>query len=180
MRVRSGLPSLRYNDEHALLKEAFARSTRESFRVVEYSVQSNHLHLLVEARDAESLGRGMIGLSVRIVRRLHKLWGSFGKLFADRYHARVLRTPREVRNALVYVINNARKHGAWKAGHVDPYSSGAWFGGWKASPRPAANSAFVKTAESGPRFLARARTWLLSFGWQRHGLIDPRECPAGA
>jgi REP element-mobilizing transposase RayT len=171
---------LRYDDEHALLKEAFARSTRESFRVVEYSVQSNHLHLLVEARDAESLGRGMIGLSVRIVRRLHKLWGSFGKLFADRYHARVLRTPREVRNALVYVINNARKHGAWKASHADPYSSGAWFGGWKTSPRPAASGALVKTAESGPRFLGRARTWLLSFGWQRHGRIDPRECPAGA
>jgi hypothetical protein len=92
----------------------------------------------------------------------------------------VLRTPREVRNALVYVINNARKHGAWKASHVDPYSSGAWFGGWKTSPRPAASGALVKTAESGPRFLARARSWLLSFGWQRHGRIDPRECPAGA
>jgi hypothetical protein len=111
---------------------------------------------------------------------LHKLWGSFGKLFADRYHARVLRTPREVRNALVYVINNARKHGAWKASHADPYSSGAWFGGWKTSARPAAKCDFVKSAESGPRFLARARSWLLAFGWQRHGWIEPRECPAGA
>src|SRR4029077_14484664 len=71
MRLCAGARSLRYNDEHALIKEALARSTRESFRVIEYSVQSNHLPLLVEAKDAESLARGMIGLSVRIVRGLH-------------------------------------------------------------------------------------------------------------
>src|SRR6185503_10564367 len=140
MRMRAGLRSLRYNDTYALLKDAFAAATRESFRVVEYSVQSNHMHLLVEADDARSLGRGMIGLSVRIVRGLHRLWGRIGSVFSDRYHARILRTPREVRHALVYVINNARKHGAWSAAHSDPYSSGAWFSGWRTPSKSAAQS----------------------------------------
>jgi len=187
MRLRAGLRSLRYNDTYALLKDAFAAATRESFRVVEYSVQSNHMHLLVEANDAKSLGRGMLGLSVRIVRGLKKLWQHVGSVFADRYHARILRTPREVRNALVYVINNARKHGAWSAAHADPYSSGTWFSGWKTSAKhaaqsetslPSASGTASSPAVSSSRFLARARTWLLSLGWQRHGLLDPFESPA--
>src|SRR5262245_10428005 len=51
LRLRSGLRSLRANDTHELLKSALATASKESFRVVEYSVQSNHLHLLAESSD---------------------------------------------------------------------------------------------------------------------------------
>ena len=163
--------SLRYDDSHAVLKAAFAASTKETFRVVEYSVQSNHLHLLVEAQDARSLSKGMLGLSVRIASRLNRLWRRAGKLFADRYHARLLRSPSEVRRALVYVLQNARKHGAWIARVADAYSSGPSFDGWRKT---------ASSAESRSGRLARARTWLLTTGWRRLGLLGLFELPRGA
>jgi hypothetical protein len=171
MRLVAGVASLRAKNSHEALRDAFATSTSETFRVVEYSVQSTHLHLLVESRDERTLSRGMIGLAVRIVRRLNKLWRRAGALLADRYHARILRTPSEVRRALVYLLQNARKHGAWVARFADVYSSGPAFDGWRGR---------TSSAESSLRLLARAETWLLSVGWRRLGLIGLLELPKGA
>jgi REP element-mobilizing transposase RayT len=170
LRLREGMPSLRFDDSHAVVKRALAAGSWEEFRVVHYSVQSNHVHLLVESRDERALARGMIGLAVRIARGLNKLWRRVGQIFSDRYHAIALRTPSAVRCALVYVLQNARKHGAWAARRPDVYSSGAWFDGWEGT---ASN-----LAQSSGSFLARARTWLLAVGWRRHGLIEVLEAPA--
>jgi squalene cyclase len=138
--------------------------------VVEYSAQSNHLHLLVESKDERTLARGMNGLAVRIAVRLNRLRRRVGRVFADRYHARILRTPSEVRRALVYLLQNARKHGAWVARMADVYSSGPMFDGWRRD---------VRGADSSPRLLVRARTWLLAVGWRRLGLIGLLELPKG-
>jgi REP element-mobilizing transposase RayT len=172
LRLREGLPSLRYDDSHAVLKQALAAGSREEFRVVHYSLQSNHVHVLVESKDARALSRGMTGLAVRLARGLNRLWRRVGRVFSDRYHSLVLRTPRAVRSALVYLLQNARKHGAWTARRPDIYSSGAEFDGWKGMQ--------WNLAESSAGFLGRARTWLLAVGWRRHGLIDVREAPAAA
>ena len=95
-----------------------------------------------------------------------RLRGGLESLRTNEAHA------REVRNALLYVLQNARKHGSWRARGPDPYSSGPSFDGWK--------EGVGKVADSSARLLARARTWLLSLGWRRHGLIDPREVPRGS
>ena len=118
----------------------------------------------------------MTGLAVRIARGLNGLWKRAGRVFSDRYHARILTTPRAVRTALIYVVQNARKHGAWRALVPDVYSSGPGFDGWKDGTKRANEN----VAQSSLRLLARARTWLLSIGWRRHGLIDPREAPSGS
>ena len=171
LKLRDGLRTLRSAEEHAVVKRAFAAcSERGDMRVNEYSVLSNHLHVIAEASDERGLSRGMLSLSVRIVRGLNRLWKRAGRVFVDRYHARILTTPRAVRTALVYCIQNARKHGSWLAKMPDVFSSGPWFDGWKSLGR--------RSADSNPRWLARARTWLLAIGWRRHGLIDPGEAPA--
>jgi hypothetical protein len=87
----------------------------------------------------------------------------------DHYHARALRTPREVRNALVYVLQNAHKHGV-QLGSPDPFSSGLSFRGWK--------DVIVAAAGILSSPLATARTWLLAVGWRRHDLISINERPA--
>ena len=157
---------MRRRSAHAVLIAAFAAlRERENFRLVHYSIQSNHLHLVCEALNRRELALGIQALAIRIAKRLNKLWKRAGKLFADRYHDRILRTPREVRNALGYVLNNAAKHGvASIAGRPDPYSSGRWFDGWRGRARE------LETRRPSP--LSRARTWLLSIGWSRHGPID--------
>ena len=135
MRLAKDLPSLRVPETFAWLKAAFA-GTNECFecRIVHFSVQSNHLHLIVEARDERALGRGMKGLAVRIASALNRAWKRTGRVFPDRFHAEVLETPRQVRNALLYVLNNARRHGVFTIGHCDPYSSGGEFDGWIDQP----------------------------------------------
>jgi REP element-mobilizing transposase RayT len=164
MKVTKGLPSLRRGHAHSVVIAAFAAMRgRAHFRLVHYSVQSNHLHLVCEASDRSELARGIQALAIRIAKRLNRLWQRAGQLFADRYHDHILRTPREVWNALDYVLNNAAKHGVvLPLGEPDPCSSGRWFNGWREIHGPEPNTS--------P--LARARTWLLSIGWLRHGRLD--------
>src|SRR6266571_2490683 len=85
---------------------------RFNVRVIEFSVQGNHIHLLVEAPDRRALARAIQGLSIRVAKGLNRMMGRSGRVFDDRYHARVLRTPTEVRHAIHYVLGNARKHAA--------------------------------------------------------------------
>jgi len=140
---------------------------RFGFRLTQFSVQSNHVHMIVEADDRLALSRGMKGIAVRVARTVNRLWKRRGSVFSDRFHSRALRSPREVRSVLLYVLQNARHHGLRILG-VDPYSSGPWFDGWKQGR---------VLATDGPT--AHARTWLLREGWRRHGLIGIQESPSG-
>jgi putative transposase len=165
-RLRAGLPNLRQERTLARLREVLAAGAdRHGFRLVEYSLQSNHIHFLAEAPDQRVLARGVQGLLVRIARALNRIWGRTGRIVSDRYHVRVLKSPRAVRNALVYVLQNAKKHGARITG-IDACSSGPWFRGWlDRAPR-----------QESP--LLRAESWLLTTGWIGRGLIATFEAPA--
>jgi len=125
---------------------------RFDVRVVEFSVQGNHIHLVVEAPNPRALARAIQGFSIRVAKGLNRMMGRKGRVFDDRYHARVLRTPTEVRHAIHYVLSNARKHAAergetYAPGYVDPYSS----------------------AGAPDLALPVAQTWLLRVGWTRPG-----------
>jgi len=152
-----------------VIEQSFrAGGERFGFRLAEYSLQSNHVHLIAEASDGDALSRGIKGLLVRIARALNRLWDRKGSIFSDRYHAHQLRTPREVRAALVYVLQNARHHGLRLLG-IDPFSSGLRFDGWIRRLATAPDSSGTK-----------ARSWLLGIGWRRHGLIGLDEMPRAA
>jgi REP element-mobilizing transposase RayT len=148
---------------------------RRDFRLVHYSLQGNHVHMLVEAADRSALARGMKAVAARLARAVNRVFQRRGPVLADRYHLRVLKTPREVHHALRYVLLNARRHARRLVGaaHLDPASSGRWFDGWR---REGAALREVVTEAVG-RPVACARTWLLSTGWRRHGLIDPADVP---
>jgi REP element-mobilizing transposase RayT len=136
LRIRRGLPWLRTPKTYRILERAFrAGKKKQGFRLVHYSVQQDHLHLLVEADDKQRLSRGMQGLAIRIAKALNRFWrGRLGSVFAERYFARAVRTAKEIKCALAYVLNNARKHGVWSSPHQpDPFSSGRWFRRWKNS-----------------------------------------------
>jgi REP element-mobilizing transposase RayT len=175
VRVRSGLPSLRKRRFAGELERSLREGCeRGEFRVVHYSIQRDHLHLLVEASGKQALGRGMKAVSARIARAVNRAFRRRGPALAGRYHLRVLRGPREVRNALAYVLLNARRHGWKRTGtapppRIDEASSGRWFDGWRA--------AAARAPASDLPAVSRPRTWLLAVGWRRHGLIDPGEIP---
>lgn len=106
-----------------LAKALWGGAERFGFRLVHYSVQGNHIHLLAEAQDRRALARGMKGLGVRIARRLNRVMGRRGRVVGDRYHARALRTLAEVRNVRHYLTNNARHH--YGLVGADPFASAA-------------------------------------------------------
>ncbi len=186
LRMGADVPSLRTVPVVRAIEETFARGcARPGFRLVQYSLQGNHAHFIVEARDQRALGRGMMAIGSRLGLAVNRAMGrKRGRVVADRYHARLLRTPREVRNALRYVLLNARRHAATAARNalrtieaiLDPASSARWFDGWKLGKRTA-ESAPEPAAGRGALPVARARTWLLTTGWRRHGLLDPAEVP---
>lgn len=173
MRVMRGLPNLRAQSLVAAGRHALAKASREWFRLIHFSMQSNHIHLMVEAKDTSALSRGMAGLTIRLARAINSELGRSGRVFGDRYHARALVTPREVRHALVYVLMNHKKHVAGAA-HVDAASSAFWFKGWLVRPRiwePPGWDA------DEPAPVMHPRTWLARRGWHRHGLIGVNEQP---
>ena len=182
LRVRDDVPSLRTASVVREFRRSLAQaSERGDFRVPHYSLQGDHLHLVVEADDAGALANGMKSIGARLARAVNRVVGRSGPVLDGRYHHRVLRTPREVRRALAYVLLNARHHlrkrgGAANASRVlfDPASSARWFDGWQ---REAASRL---PEPAGRREVAAPRTWLLRVGWRGHGLVDPGETPGKA
>jgi len=129
MRIVPAVGFLRAYSRVQAIEQAM-REVRQRFglRVVHYSIQGNHLHLIVEIDDAAMLSRAINGLAVRLARALNRLAGRNGKVFLDRYHAHVLKTPRVVRNAVRYVLENFRHHLREDVAPegADPCSSAAW------------------------------------------------------
>ena len=174
--ARPGVASLRAPNVYPLVEQAIAAAARPDGRVVQFSVQGEHVHLIVEATDERALSSLVRRVSIRAARAVNRLLARRGPLWDGRYHRHDLTTPRETRNALVYVLANWRKHRDRAAG-LDPCSSARWFDGWREA-RPNAG-----VAESGGQArppVCRARTWLLTVGWRRGGLLATDEAPRPA
>jgi hypothetical protein len=168
------LASLRTVPLVRALERSFAAVRRRAdFRLVQYTLQGTHAHFVVEATDAAALARGMMAVGARIARAVNRVFGRSGRVLASDFHVRVLRTPRDVRNVLAYVLLNARRHARriGRAFCIDPASSGRWFDGWRWQP--------VRSDRGrGVAPVSEPQTWLLRIGWRRHGLIDPDEIPS--
>jgi REP element-mobilizing transposase RayT len=170
LRACSGIPSLRSPRAFPVVKRALSAASRSDFRLVHFSVQSDHVHMIVEAHDKTALSRGLRGLTIRTARATNRALQRRGRVWGDRYHARALPTPREVRNGLAYVIGNFRKHRPADRSPIDPCSSAPWFDGFLEKIPQAAD----------PSPTSCSRTWLGSTGWRRHGLISVHEGPRPA
>jgi hypothetical protein len=178
LRIVDGV-NIRKDWLRGLMFQAFRDSQREDFRITQFDIEGNHFHLTAEAASAERLASGMNGLQVRLARRINKKLGRRGKLFAGRYHTRSLKTPAEVRNALRYVLLNARHHAAERGEQlrldwVDRFSTAAWFDGWT---RPIRDDEAIRMRREVVPPIAAARTWLLREGWRKHGLISINDVP---
>ena len=174
IRMCEDVPNLRCGRFVRAFRRTLAESClRDGFRVVHYSIQKTHIHCVVEADGKVELANGMKSVNARIARAVNRVFERSGQVL-ERFHSRSLGTPKEVRNALAYVLLNVRKHWAECHGGVAPpvgldgCSSGAWFDGWKFF-KP-------KVPDWDPE-VAEAQTWVLRRGWRRHRLIRLEEVP---
>jgi REP element-mobilizing transposase RayT len=168
---------------HAIRKAICVTWRRADFRVVHVSIQREHIHLICEADDKLALGRGMKALEVSAAHHLNAAVSldrgepapRRGAVFPERYHVQALTNRRQVRNAIVYVLNNWRRHGEDQGypstAPIDPYASGVLFDGWRrAYP-------FIPPENFVPLGTVRPQTWMLEHGWRMYGAIDPYEVP---
>ena len=163
-RLCADCPSLRREPVLELFRRLVIRLADERFAVVHWSLQGNHIHAVVEAENSLVLARKLGGFFAQLAKELNRHWKRTGAVFTDRFESRVLGSPSEVRSALVYALQNARKHGSWRMRGPDHYSSGVEFDGW---------TDFV--AQS--RGLPKPRTWLVKDGWKKRGLVSVLEGP---
>jgi REP element-mobilizing transposase RayT len=174
LRLRRDVPNLRSQLGMRVVWRVFAAARgRLGLRLVDWSAQRDHVHLIVEPESEKSLSRGVQGLCFRLAKSINRVFGRRGRVFADRYHGVPLRSPRQTRNALAYVLLNTRHHAAARgellSRGLDACSSSPCFEGWT-RPRPPTEGPWSAT-------VAPASTWLLRTGWRRHGLVDPLEVP---
>ena len=180
-RAARGVPYLRSQRLFAAMRVIIAQASEKGFRVLHFSVQANHLHLIVEADDKVALARGIQRLLSRIAMAVNAVARRSGKVWRDRYFRQDLTVPKQVRNALVYVLFNVKKHAQrsdeeielWRES-VDPYSSTPWLDGWSEQCRPPASGL---AARFGPPIVAAPRSWLVRDGWKRRGAIRLDEHP---
>ena len=173
LRVTREVGNLRTRHAYRAIRGAVGLCARRSdYRVVHVSIQSNHVHLLVEADDKRALTLGMQGFAISAAKRLNReLRRKRGEVFPYRYHATAIENPTQARNAISYILNNWRRHRAdarapWR---IDPYSSADRFGGWSRPHR------YAPRAEPLPT--VRPTSWLLRDGWKRAGPIELDEVP---
>jgi REP element-mobilizing transposase RayT len=156
---------------------------RDDFRIVHFSIQGNHIHLVCEAENKLALAKGMKGFEISAAKRLNdemtreRGQERKGQVFADRYHVRAITSVREVRNCLAYVLNNFRRHGLSGPtlfdGKLDYYSSALLFPGWKERTTPTIH---IPPDYEAPA-VARPQTWLLAEGYKRAKPISVYETP---
>jgi hypothetical protein len=185
LKTVEGVKYLRNRHTCSALRKALHVSFRRGdFRICQISVQTGHFHLIVEADNYLALARGMQSFQISAAQQLNKIFSRRngfrcrGQVFADRYHARVQRSPRQMRNSLRYVLGNWRRHGedrglGWR---VDPYSSAPGFDGF--APRSGASRDGPSDEALLPVTLPHS--WLLSVGWRRHGLLSSADRPGAA
>jgi REP element-mobilizing transposase RayT len=181
LRTRPDVPRLRQRSMYQAIRKALRLTIHRSagFRVVHTSIQHNHLHFLVEGEHRDCVTRGMQALAISAARAINRACDRTGKVFAYRYHATRITSPRQMRNALAYVLNNWRRHREDRSharaqrALVDPYSTGIWFTGWTGMEY----ELFEIPRGYEPLPAANGVSWLLTIGWRQHGLVDPRERP---
>ena len=186
LRVAPDVVSLRGRALYQALRAALVTTyARNCIRICHISIQGTHIHLIVEANNRDSLARGIQGFEIAAARHINAAVTRrtgvrrTGTVFPDRYHAVIIRSPRQARSNLAYVVNNWRKHrevqrGALRQWPVDLFSSAPTFDGFADfDPR---------AVEWPPTYLPlpvfQPRTWLLSTGWKQFGLVRTTEVPS--
>jgi putative transposase len=184
LRAKPKLRVLRAQSVFRAIHRRFVELRRDGFRVVHFSVQKDHIHFIAEGDDAKLLARGVQWLAQHLAWDVNAAMGRAGSVWRDRYHRRDLKSPRQMRNALVYVLMNVRKHSEGaeylhRMETLDVCSSAAWLDGWdpRAGPMLEELRRTLATVGLATCPVVKAERWTTRAGWKRHGAIRPDEQP---
>ena len=104
------------------LHYAIRRARLQGLRVVHYTLEYNHVHLLVEANDNKSVQKGMQALGISFSKAINKIKQVKGSVYKHRHHFRKLNSRREYKNVIQYIFRNGIKHKRSLC-LIDPFNS---------------------------------------------------------
>jgi putative transposase len=188
LRLVDGYPKLRCRGMYfALVAATRAVAGRTDFAIIQISLEKDHIHLLCEADNNVALERGVRAFEISASQRLNRVVSEKtgirrrGRVFADRYHSRLITNPTQARNSLGYVLCNWRHHDEDESSFdvrfwdVDYFSSGIDFDGWI---ELASGHQFRHAIPPDKRLLVKKpQTWMLRRGWQLAGTISMYDVP---
>jgi REP element-mobilizing transposase RayT len=170
LRLRKGVASLRTQKSLKNFRNAVGESKKFGLHVIHFSLLSNHIHMIVEARDSASLAAGMKSLCGRLGKFIRKISGGKGAVFAGRFHMHLLKSPSEMKRALEYVLLNRAKHKD-EIENIDEFSSGHAFREWSRLLGRRMCGLISEQVRLSDRKtaveLSPPRSWLCTSGWMR-------------
>ncbi len=168
LKIKNKKWNLRCADVAAAFKASAIKAQSCGLHILHYAVLRDHIHLLVEARDNNGLTRGMRSFGSSFGKAFRKIVGGKGAVLAGRFHLNVITNPTQMRNTLIYVLQNFARHSDLIK-HIDRYSSATYFSGWKPLLRGKLGPvlASLRRPPSLPDHLCKPRSWLAREGWMR-------------
>ncbi|MBC7430062.1 MAG: transposase [Bacteriovorax sp.] len=104
------------------LHHAIIRARLKKLKVIHYTLEYNHVHLLVEASDHKVMHRGMQALGISLSKSINKIKCLKGTVYKHRYHLKRLTSTQQLKNVLHYIFNNGIHHKRTSS-ILDPYNS---------------------------------------------------------
>lgn len=104
------------------LHSSIKKARKIGLKIIHYTLEYDHVHLLVETDNKTALARGMQSFGISFSKSINKIKKAQGKVFKTRYHYRKLKTPAEVKNVFNYIFGNSLKHKK-AISIVSPYNS---------------------------------------------------------
>jgi REP element-mobilizing transposase RayT len=112
-------------DRSSFLRFLRLATLKANWRLFAFCLMRNHFHLVVLG-ELENVSRGMHTLAFRHAQRFNSRHGRRGHLYADRFHARVIRDDEHLGAACAYVFANAQRVGVedwpWRGGELAGYA----------------------------------------------------------
>jgi len=112
IKINKEYKGLRNKTFLSITKLAIKKARLKGLRVIYFTIQFDHLHLFIEPKNMRELSNGIRSLVCAMAERMrrHLKLDKLKSFVKDRYHLHILKTPREVKNAIKYILGNTIKH----------------------------------------------------------------------
>ncbi|MGZ3789032.1 MAG: transposase [Bacteriovorax sp.] len=122
VKIKKNRADMKNKSVLGLLKRAIKNARRQGLKVIHYSLEYDHVHLLIEADNNYILGKGMQAFGVTLSKAINRMRKLKGGVYKHRYHFRHISSARELKNVMNYIFTNGLKHKTAK-NIMNPFNS---------------------------------------------------------
>jgi REP element-mobilizing transposase RayT len=110
IKVRENKADIKNKQILKALHHSIKRARMKRLKIVHYTLEYNHIHLLVEAEIKQLVHQGMQAFGISLAKKINTIKRLKGTVYKHRYHLRKINSPRDLKNVLHYIFNNGIHH----------------------------------------------------------------------